>query len=723
MQVIQTIRDKGAAVVIAVIALSLIGFLLMDAKSGSKGSGGFLSSLSSNVGKVNGQAIEKSEFDKKYTIAYDQDKEQSASTGRSTEPEKLREQVWNQIVNEMVFFSEAEKLGIDFTSKELSAFLASDDPSNPLLQDKNMIDPATGKLDQLKMSQALNDLKKAKDKRREMIDARLLEPQKIASTSSKYFALLNASAYYPTWMQEKDKAESKTFANISFVNIPYNVISDSTIKVTDDEINSYVEKHKNQFKQEAGRMISYVSFSQIPNADDSAKTKEFTSNLKQEFATDTNTANFLARNGSSEAFDKDYIWKTKMQGAYKDSIIGLPKGGVFGPYIDGNSYTVAKLVDQKQLPDSVLCRHILIKIADLSNGQISNQIRPDTTAKKLIDSIAAAIKNGADFNEMVLKYSDDPGSKTKKGEYSFNNNAQLVDSFYRTVFYEPVGTKKVVLGVDNNKYVGYHYIEVLNQFKFEPAYKVAYLVKEIAASKATIDNANLNATKLSGQKNAKEFESYIAKNGLQKVSWPAIIKENDFSVGQLQDARQLVKWAFDANQGDVSDPFNIGNQFIVATVDKIQSEGTKDAKTARPLVEGVVRQQKEADAIIKTLGANPTFEKAAADYKQPVQVAGADSTLTFSSQIIANVGPEPKVIGASFNKENQNKISAPIQANSGVFLIKVNSVGTKPADTPEAEVTKKTQQTATLRNQVGAAWFEGLKDQATIKDSRSKYGY
>jgi peptidyl-prolyl cis-trans isomerase D len=56
MQVIQTIRDKGAAVVIAVIALSLIGFLLMDAKSGSKGGGGFLGSLSSNVGKVDGEA-------------------------------------------------------------------------------------------------------------------------------------------------------------------------------------------------------------------------------------------------------------------------------------------------------------------------------------------------------------------------------------------------------------------------------------------------------------------------------------------------------------------------------------------------------------------------------------------------------------------------------------------------------------------------------------------
>jgi len=103
MQVIQTIRDKGAAVVIAVIALSLIGFLLMDANSGTKGGNGFFKSLSSNVGKVDGEAIEKSEFDRKYNAAYDMDREQSAQTGRTTEPERIREQVWNNMVNETIF--------------------------------------------------------------------------------------------------------------------------------------------------------------------------------------------------------------------------------------------------------------------------------------------------------------------------------------------------------------------------------------------------------------------------------------------------------------------------------------------------------------------------------------------------------------------------------------------------------------------------------------------
>ena len=419
--------------------------------------------------------------------------------------------------------------------------------------------------------------------------------------------------------------------------------------------------------------------------------------------------------------NEDYVWKSKLQRANKDSIILLSKGAVFGPYIEGNNYTLAKMVDIKQQPDSVRCRHILIKIADLKNGQIANQIRPDSIARQLIDSISAAAKSGADFNQLVLKYSDDFGSKSTKGEYSFNYDNNLVDSFYRTVFYEPIGTKKVVLGVDNNSYVGYHYIEVLNQFKFEPAYKIAFMAKEIFSSDATIGNANNNATKLSGQKSGKDFDDYLAKNGLQKVSWPAIVKENDYQVGQLQDARGLVKWVFEAKKGDVSEPFNINDQFVVVTVDKVQEEGTQDAKTARSMVEGVIRNKKKAEAIIKTLGANPTLESAANAYKQQVLTAGADSSITFNSQIIPNLGQEPKVIGASFNAANQTKVSAPIEGNTGVFVIKVNSIGEKPADTPEAEAQRKIQQTTNLRNEAAAGWLEGLKNQATIKDNRSKY--
>ena len=171
MQIIQTIRDKGAAIVIAVIALSLIGFILMDAKQGGNR---LLSSLSSNIGKVDGNSIERGEFEKKVKYTEQVAKQQAAQSGRpAPDPAQIREQVWNNLVAEKVFYAEAAKLGIDFTSKELSALLNSNDPSNPLLQDQGMRDPNTGMLDQAKVGEAFNTIKKASGEQYEMINIKL----------------------------------------------------------------------------------------------------------------------------------------------------------------------------------------------------------------------------------------------------------------------------------------------------------------------------------------------------------------------------------------------------------------------------------------------------------------------------------------------------------------------------------------------------------------------
>ena len=284
-----------------------------------------------------------------------------------------------------------------------------------------------------------------------------------------------------------------------------------------------------------------------------------------------------------------------------------------------------------------------------------------------------------------------------------------------------MGTKKIVLGVDNNSYAGYHYIEVLNQFKFEPAYKVGYLAKEIYTSEETINNASNEAIKLSAEKDAKKLEAYLQKKGIPKTSVPTLIKENDAQTGQLQDARALVRWVFEAKQGDVSDPMPVGEEFVVAIVDKILKEGTQDVATARPLAEGAIREEKKAAEIIKALGTNPTLESAAAKYAKEIMTVGQDSTITLKAQFINSIGNEPKLIGAIFNKANLNKVAAPIAGKAGVFVFKVNSVAEKAANPNEDKAQIRMQQTTALRTQAVANWFDGLRKKATIKDNRSKF--
>lgn len=706
MQIIQKIRDKGAPITIVAISLALIAFILMDSKQG----GG--PTANDSIGKVNGNTIDQDEFFKKVRMLENQEEQQSGQRPSSTRSVQIREQVWNQIVAERVFYAEAEKLGISFTSKELDFILKSDDQSNPLMQDKGMIDPATGKLDMTKVSQALTNIKKMKGEQWDVINSQIIEPQKLTSISTKYFALLNASAYYPTWMQEKDEKENRSFATISYVQIPYQTISDSTVTVTDADIEKYVKENKEMFKQEAGRMISYVTFSQLPGSADSARTRSVVEGLKDAFANETNVKTFLARNTSAIDFDTNYVPKSRIQSAYLDSITRLPAGSVYGPYVDNNAFVLAKMIGTKSLPDSVNARHILIATV---NNQTGEPILEDSVAKRRADSIYNAINGGANFAALAMYYSAD-GSKDKGGDLGTFSYGQMVPEFNNFCFDKSPGSKGVV-----KTQFGYHIIEVMKHMGASPAYKIGFLAKEIFASEETINKASNEAIKLAAIKDPKEQEAYLQKNGLQKISVPNLIKENDAQIGQLQDARQLVRWVFEAEKGDVSDPMPVDDQFVVATVDKIFKEGTQDVETARPMAETAVREKKKAEVIIKALGSSPSLETAASKYGKEILTAGEDSTLTFKSQIINAIGNEPKLIGAAFNKANLNKVAPPVAGKAAVYVFKVNNIAEKPADPNEDKVQAKIQQTATLRNQAVSNWFEGLRKKATIKDNRSKF--
>ncbi len=716
MQIIQGIREKGAAVVIGVIALSLIGFILMDANSGGSKLFGS-SSPTTSIARVNGEDIDVMEFNKRVAEAEEQERQMQQQQQQFQQPKtpyQIKDQVWNTLVALKVFYAEAGKLGIGFTAKELESILKSEDPSNPLMQDQTMKDSITGQLSQAQVLKVISEIKKSKDDRREFFNSRIINPLKQTSIVAKYTGLLNAGAYYPTWMQERDNADSKNFANISYVAIPYTVIPDSTVTVSDAEVETYVSKHKKLFKQEDGRIISYVTFSQLPKADDSARVRDELATLKQKFTevSDSNMQMFLVQNSSRKPYENTYVPKSKIATANADTIVKQAVGSVFGPYVDGNNYTLARIVGTKSLPDSVKARHILFPSKD-AQGQPTDE----AASKKMADSILALIKGGASFDALARQYGTD-ATKDKGGDLGTFGYGAMVGEFNDFCFNKPAGTKDVV-----KTQFGYHVVEIVSQKGTSTAYKVAFMSKEIDAGQSTMVAAEQSAIKLSGQGNGKNFEAYITKNGLQKVSVPVPVKEIDDAVGNLQNARQVVRWAFNASAGDVSEPFLIGDEHVVALVERVLREGTQDVKTARPAAEIVIRKKKIAETIIKKLGATPTLETAAAAYSKQVQVAGADSSLVFSGNIINGIGQEPKVIGASFNKEYQAKPSQAIEGNTGVYVIKVNSIGSKPADTPEEAAKKAKDQVATLRNQVSVGWYEGLKNQATIKDNRSKTGY
>ena len=702
MSVIQKIRDKYAAVVIAVIALSLVGFILMDAFVG-RGKG--VGKTGGDVGKVNGQKIDRNDFEKRITL-------QQAMYGQQAPPrEQLISSAWEQSVDEIVMSQEYEKVGLQFTAKELNDVLFGANPPQWLSQ--QFTDPKTGQFDVNQAKQYFAQLKKQKNNPNlEMFNEAYILPTINQGLRTKYMALLGESAYVPKWMAERSIADQNMVAKFSYVTVPYSSISDSSIKVTEDDVRDYMNKHKEAFKQEEPtRSVSYVAFNASPSAADTAKVLAQLNNLKADFASQTDPETYLARVGSSIPYFNGYVLGSKMQVANADSIKRLADGQVYGPYIDGGNYNIAKMIGRRTMPDSVKVRHILIKTAE--KGQPT---MPDSLAKKRIDSIAAAARSGADFNALVLKYSDDEGSKNTQGEYTFTSQQfpSLSKEFAETAFYGNTGDKKVVK-VENQAYSGYHYIEVLEQKKVETAYKVAYLSKPIEASQETINNANNLASQFAANsRDKKQFEENAAKQNLTILSAPDI-KQNDYQIPGLGESRQFVRWVYENKGGDVSEPQEIGDKYVVAIITAVSDKGLMSVAKARQTAEPAIINEKKAQQII----ANKF--KGGGTIEQIAQAAGvgvqhADSA-SFAQPFIPNIGNEPKIAGAAFNKNLLNKVSEPIAGNTGVFVIKGENVTALANTNIDVEGLRK-QMEMQQKQMAGYQSMEALKKAAEVKDNR-----
>lgn len=692
MSIIQNIRERGAWIIFGIIAIALIAFLLQDGIGRKNGSSDI-----TTLGKVNGEVINKIEFDEKLDLQV----QQYASQG--VRREQMIGYLWEQEISRLLFKSEAEKLGITVGTKELSDVLfGNESPFRQEFTDKN-----TGEFKVNDAKNAIAQIKKTKNKDQiNQIENFYIEPSIENRIRNKYQALVVRGVQMPKWLVEKQYAEQNSIASIKYVGVSYNTISDSSIKVSNDEIASYLKENQAAYQvEETSRNIGYVGFSAAPTAADSLNARNEINALKDEFKTTTNEAAFLNKVGTDIPYYDSYISRKTLQIPQKDSVLGMGIGNIYGPYVDGKNYTIAKLLGVKQWSDSTSVRHILVATNNPQNGQ---QVRDDSAAKKTIDSISAAIKGGASFEALCAQYSDDGGSKANGGNLGMFAQAQMVPAFNDFAFDNPVGTKGVV-----KTEFGYHYIEILKQTAKVPAYKLAYLSKTINPSNETINSAATAAAQfVSNSKDVKSFNQNAVKQNKQVL--PATgIKANDFEIQGLGETRQMVRWVFEKEVNSVSEPFEIADSYIVAVITSEEKRGLASVEAARPKVEGIIRDQKKAEKIKTTLKGN-SIEAIATSVNGLVQ--NADS-LSFVNSIVPGLGNEPKIIGASFNKSLLNKTSSPIAGNSGVFVISVNNQGAMQAQVDLAFYKEE------LLNRTRSSIFRSnssLKKIATIEDNRFK---
>ena len=403
MSIIQNIRERGTWILLGLIALALIAFILQDGVGRNNKNSDVIT-----LGVVNGTPINKIEFEQKVQSQLQQYAAQGAQRGQ------VINDLWNTEVFGLLIKQEAEKIGLSVGAKEVNDVIYG--PESPFRQ--SFTDPTTGEFKVNDLKTQLAELKKSTKKealdQKEQLERSVITPALEKRILRKYQALLYRGIQAPKWLLEKQYAENSAISNIRFVNVPYTTIADTTIKVSNEEVAAYLKENSASFQiEEAQRNISFVAFSAAPSAADSASTKNNILALKDSFQTSKNAAAYLNKVTPDTRYYDGYLSKNRIQIPEKEAVLSTPIGGLYGPYVDGPNYTIAKVIGTRLLPDSASVRHILIMTTNAQN----QVIREDGAAKILIDSIKNAIAGGAQFETMVEKYSEDGGSKANGGIY------------------------------------------------------------------------------------------------------------------------------------------------------------------------------------------------------------------------------------------------------------------------------------------------------------------
>ncbi len=718
MSILEKIRSR-TGLLVGLVGLALVIFILESLL----GSGQTLfSSSNTTVGKIAGETIDYTRYSNKINeqVAGIMQNNPNANVDDQMRSQ-IGEMVWNTFVSDLVVKPEYRKAGINVAEDELYDMMLVH-PHQMVVQqltDKNtgrvydVVAGPDGNLDIMKLNQWVNNMTPDAEKFWLSLEQGIAETRQ----AEKYAALVKKGLYL-TNAEAKDMfAQQTKQLNVGFVIKRYASVSDSAVKLNDDDINKYYKDHLYEFQSyETTRKIEYVSFDVVPSEQDMMNLEKDMQRIASEFKTKTakEDSSYIAQ--ESEEGQVTISDLTKKTMIIRDSSVYTdPVGTVYGPYNEGAYFKVYKLSTVKQVADSARVRHILIGLNDTR----TNQPRPAATAKRMADSLLTLLKEKKIvFDSVLVKtVSDDPGSFSNGGDYGwFDENKGFVEPFKKAGL---EGTKGNISVVETQ--FGYHIIEVLDVAKANhTVYTVAQIFKLIGPSPETTKEYYKLASDFGGQNNTAElFEKAIEKQKLNKRI-AENIKENDKSLPGLEGAKELVRWVYSANKGDVSSQvFEFKDKFVVAHLTGIRDKGTLPLEEVKDEVVVKARRDKKASEFVKEFETKAGSSKSIDDIASKMGLGvEKQEGLNFTAFNVVNLGREDALVGTAAALKTGG-VSKPVAGENGVFVVTVYNESQSPNVPTLLDVRNQAEQM--LSGRADYEVYNALRDKANIEDHRARF--
>lgn len=675
--------------VAAFIGLALLAFILTDlVGSGQSMFGG----QNQTVAKVNGEKVSIGEYQNMLNEFEDYAK---LSSGRGSLDEntmnRLRDQVWNQMIQQLVMGEKYVQLGLTVTPDEIFDMVAGKNVHPSIRQ--MFTNPQTGVFDQ---AQVINFLQnKGNDPQANFYWSFLEKQLKNERLMTKYATLVKAGMFVTDQQAKSEAAAKASEVDFNYLVVRYQTISDSLIKVSDSEIKKYYNNHQSAYKVDPSRDIEYVTFMVKPSDEDRQATFDWVNNQRVQFANPATDAIQFVNMNSETPDDNRYLKLEQYSTELQRFIAGAALHDVFGPYLEAEAYKLSRLVDIKQMPDSVKARHILIR----NNAPERNV--------KLADSLLSRVRMGDDFAALARQYSQDPSSAINGGDLGWFAEGMMVQPFNDACF---TGNKGDVVKVETQ--FGLHIIQILEVGKPVTKYNVATLDRKIDYSQKTYQMVYAQATRFASENNnSAKFNAAIEKDNLVK-RYGRDLKSSDYTLAALESPRELIKWAFTAKKGDLSQVYEFGSEFVIATLTGIQEKGYTPVKEVSAQISRELRNQKKAEQIkanIQSKGAS-SIDQLATLMGTTVESA---TDINFGSFQVPGAGAEPALVAVA-TATAEGQMSKPVAGNNGVYVVKVNQKS-PTGMTADAEKVSLKQQ---IGFKVDYQLMQSLATEANVDDNR-----
>ena len=375
------------------------------------------------LASINGQDVHLTTFQYLYDQAL---RQAESSQGRVDDQTtyRIREEVWNQMINDYLLQQEVKRRKITVTGAELFEYLKRFPPKE--LMENPAFQTPEGEFDYQRYLQALADPRVPWDQVEPYVRSNLTMSKLQQSVISLVRVTDEEVRQY--YIDDNEKVKVK------YLLVPISLFLQKDLPVSDPEIQAYYEAQQEDFKVNQSANLSYVVFEKKTSEMDEQVTKERLSDIKKEIEEGEDFAE-LAREFSDDVAsaqdggDLGWFGKGKMIEAFEEAAFALKPGEMSEPVRSEFGWHLIKVIDQRKKgkDKEIKASHILLKtrISQETLDQLKLKAEEFVDQEKESDLIEVAEEQNLPVSETGWffegGYIQGMGTNPEVNEFAFKN--------------------------------------------------------------------------------------------------------------------------------------------------------------------------------------------------------------------------------------------------------------------------------------------------------------